>query len=123
MTKGEALVFVVVATIAVVGPGIVLAFRGVQGVVSRWVWARAKVRARWERHTDEGVDCEPDGTPIARVTVQLVARAFGRVRVLDTKPVGTVAVQYPGDPALLELEALADNRAETRNTSLRGEYQ
>lgn len=123
MTKGEAIVFAVVAAAAVVVPGIVVAFRWVQGVASRWVWERAKARARWERHTVEGAETSPDGTPIAEVTVQLVARSFGRLRVLQTRPVGKVVVRYFGDPALLELEALAENRAEIRNTSLRGEYR
>lgn len=119
MGKGGAFVIAVMFLAVAVGTVLLLAARR----VSRWVWERAKSRARWERHTEEGAETSPDGTPIARVTVQLVARSFGRVRVLDTKPVGTVAVQYPGDSALLELEALADTRAETRNTSLRGEYR
>jgi hypothetical protein len=123
MTKGEAIVFAVVATVVVVVPGIVVAFRWVQRVVSRWVWARAEARARWESHTVEGAEASPDGTPIAEVTVQLVARSFGRIRVLQTRLVGKVVVRYFGDPVLLELEALAENRAEIRNTSLRGEYR
>jgi hypothetical protein len=119
MGKGEAIVVAVLMLAAVVGTAAVLSARW----VSRWVRARAKARARWERHTVEGAESSPDGTPIAEVTVQLVARSFGRIRVLQTRPVGKVVVRYFGDPVLLELEALAENRAEIRNTSLRGEYR
>lgn len=91
--------------------------------VSHWVRVRAQARARWEPHTEEARLAEADGTPVALVTVQLVARSWGRRRVVSTREVGTCRVRYPGDPELLDLEALAVNRAETRNTSLRGDYR
>jgi hypothetical protein len=119
MGKGGVVVVAVMMLAAVVGTAAVLSARR----VSRWIWARAEARARWEPHTVEGAEISPDGIPIAEVTVQLVARSFGRIRVLRTRLVGKVVVRYFGDPVLLELEALAENRAEIRNTSLRGRYR
>lgn len=89
--------------------------------VNHRVWARAAARARWVPHTDE-VGSEADGTPIVRVTVQLVAQSRGRRRVLRPPVVvGQCPVRYAGDSALLDLEAAAVNHAETRNALLRGE--
>lgn len=88
--------------------------------VDHWVWVRAETRAQWVPHTEESPTNESDGTPRARVTVQLVAKSLGRRRVVTSRLVGECQVRYPGDPDLLELEAIAMTRAETRNTSLRG---
>jgi hypothetical protein len=118
MGKGGALVFAVLVAAVAVGTVALLTARR----VSYWVWVVAEAQAQWEPDTDEAADCEADGTPIAVVTVQLVARSFGRRRVLKVRPVGKCPVQYPGDPALLDLQARAANQADTRNTSLRGEY-
>lgn len=117
MGKGDVLFAAVLVTVGLVGVAAVRAARW----VSRWVWVLAETRARWEPHTDEAANsATAGGTPVAVVTIELVAWSFGRRRVVKTRPIGWCTVHYPGDPDLLELQARAGNQAAIRNTSLRG---
>ena len=115
MSKSTAAIVGIWFLIVVVGTVAVLAAHW----VDHRVWARAEARARWVPHTEESPTRERDGSLRVRVTVQLVATSLGRRRVVESRLVGECQVRYPGDPDLLELEALAMTRAETRNMALR----
>lgn len=78
-------------------------------------WALARRRARWEPHTEMSRDCADDGTPIALVTVRLMARWGRRSEELDYQLVATVPVHEVAEPALLDAQGKAIQAAEVRN--------
>lgn len=108
----------IVLLLALVGIAVlcaVLVILHVRDNVSAQRWARAKLRARWEEHTTMSRDCAEDGTPIAVVTVRLVARLGRRSEELDYVVIATVPVAEVNDPALLDARAKAMTAADVRN--------
>lgn len=109
-------IFLAIVLLCVAGTCLVLLILHVRDNVAVQRWELARRRARWEEHTEIGRDCAEDGTPIAVVTIRLMARRGRRSEELDYQLVALVPVHEVADPALLDAQGKAVQLAEVRNS-------